>query len=48
VDVKVVDRAGANAHEHPAGTQHRVGRLFMDENVGTAVLVQPDGAHRRG
>ena len=45
-DVEVVERRSTEAHEHLTGPGLRIRRLFEHEHLGTAVLVDPNRAHR--
>jgi hypothetical protein len=43
--VEVVQRASADANERAAGSQRRIRRVLVPEDVGSAMLMEPDGFH---
>src|SRR5204863_1843813 len=45
VDVDMVDADGPHAHQRLAGLRRWLGRLFMDQDLGTPVLVKPRDLH---
>ena len=45
-DVEVVQRGSLELDENLALARSRIGRLFEDENLGAAVLMDPHCAHR--
>src|SRR4051812_19673813 len=45
VDVDMVDADRPDAHQRLAGLRRGLGRFFMDEDLGTAELVEPGDLH---
>ena len=43
--VQEIQRAGAHADQDLAGIELRLGRVLVPQDLGAAMLVEPDGFH---
>jgi hypothetical protein len=46
LQIEVVERARADAHQRPGSGRHRIRHLLVEEDVGRAMLMEADCFHR--
>ena len=44
-EVEMIQRAGADAHQHLARRRHRIRRVLVAQDLGAAVLMEANRAH---